>query len=461
MKHKWLKRKARKLAADGTPYSEAKEQLRQMFVQPAGAPDLAHRLIALSPKDDWIAIALKTQLRVRGRCGSLHHVEQQCHEQNITVLEVSPNGKWLLTAADDKVVKLWDTSKWECTKQCTMPKKVSAGCFSEDSRYMVVGDKFGDVSVASVEGEESLCPLLGHFCAIITALQVDATGRWLASGDRDGKLRISSFPEDPCKGSWEVGTYCLGHASCVTCATFSTVAGSYVLLSGGADGRLLVWDYTSGQIVCSMQMTSTHGPARPRAKSAVASEPAAEMGLCTDAAAAGTAADDINDGEACLVDQNSSPAIVSLTVDEQRGLVAVATEGDDEVSVLRLLQSSAGFDMDVAGSYALPGLTLPSRLRFDRAGMLWATGGPCMEGSSSFHLACCSLADDGSSCTAEALPKAYADLYHRVPEEDEAATKNTLTQLHGELRKKTYSSEEVEIRKANRNDKKSLLDALA
>jgi hypothetical protein len=72
-------------------------------------------------------------------------------------------------------------------------QQVSAACFTPDSKHVLVGDKFGDVFVAEVvpdaegggapvaaeasEDSNELVPLLGHYCAIITALCVDPSCR--------------------------------------------------------------------------------------------------------------------------------------------------------------------------------------------------------------------------------------------------------------------------------------------
>lgn len=56
--------------------------------------------------------------------------------------------------------------------------QVASGCFTPDSQYAIVGDKFGDVSIMATQGVATgLKPLLGHYCATVTTLSVAATGR--------------------------------------------------------------------------------------------------------------------------------------------------------------------------------------------------------------------------------------------------------------------------------------------
>lgn len=58
-------------------------------------------------------------------------------------------------------------------------------------------------SIGSVEGKEGgrMELLLGHFCSIVTSLDVSRDGRYIASTDRDNKVRINIVPQDPMQAS--------------------------------------------------------------------------------------------------------------------------------------------------------------------------------------------------------------------------------------------------------------------
>lgn len=96
--------------------------------------------------------------------------------------------------------------------------------------------------------------------------------RVIASGDRDGKLRVSSLPQDPMKGSWEIMAFCLLHTAAITCSAFCRPAGgqAQVLVSGGLDGNIVAWDYTNGDELATMQ---------PNQKPS--GETSKEAGICT------------------------------------------------------------------------------------------------------------------------------------------------------------------------------------
>jgi tRNA (guanine-N(7)-)-methyltransferase subunit TRM82 len=90
----------------------------------------------------------------------------------------------------------------------SVPKKISAAAFSADGRFAMFADKFGDVHIAATAGlaawrgapdqaSQPCKPLLGHFCSIITGLLASPDGRFVASCDRDHKIRVSVMPADP------------------------------------------------------------------------------------------------------------------------------------------------------------------------------------------------------------------------------------------------------------------------
>ena len=87
--------------------------------------------------------------------------------------------------------------------------------------------------------------------------------RWLVSGDRDGKLRISHLPKDAASGAWHIAAYCLGHAAGITCASFACAAAHSreLLVSGSLDGCVMLWQHQTGTCLSTLALGTPRLPA--------------------------------------------------------------------------------------------------------------------------------------------------------------------------------------------------------
>ena len=130
----------------------------------------------------------------------------------------------------------------------TLPKRVSAGAFDRDSASVVVADRFGDVYRIPLSGQ-SVWPLLGHFCSIITSLIVLSDGERLLTSDRDGVTRMSRLPKEMTQGAVVIDHFFMGHSKFITSAIVRSWNGRSILITGGGDGRILFFDIDSGRSV--------------------------------------------------------------------------------------------------------------------------------------------------------------------------------------------------------------------
>lgn len=72
--------------------------------------------------------------------------------------------------------------------------------------------------------------------------------------DRDNKVRCSTLPPNPLEGSYEIKAYCLGHNAFVTSSSFAVWDKREVLVTGGGDGQVIVWNYETGQALAKYQV---------------------------------------------------------------------------------------------------------------------------------------------------------------------------------------------------------------
>lgn len=190
------------------------------------------------------------------------------HSDAIRAISFSVSGALFASAGDDKLVKVWKTDSWRCIRTITSEKRVSAVAISNDDLYVTFADKFGVVwlvalredSAEQVSIDNKPVSILGHYCSIITSMKFSPDGRFIATADRDFKIRVTLFPKNPLKGAHEIQSFCLGHTDFVSCITFtSTSENQSFLISGGGDSTVRLWDYVNGCLLDTFQVRDKMG----------------------------------------------------------------------------------------------------------------------------------------------------------------------------------------------------------
>jgi WD40 repeat protein len=187
---------------------------------------------------------------------------------NVRCIAFSKCGKFLAAGTDDKITYLWTTDTWQCIKTLKSPKKISAVNFSNDGALLLAANKFGDVGVTSTTtlepgalNDTQFELFLGHYCSVITSLSLSQDGTFLASTDRDGKVRINKMPETPSlslQGCHEIQCFGFGHTDFVSCSAFVQQGENEVLISGGGDGSLRMWNIIDGSELSMLQLGNTN-----------------------------------------------------------------------------------------------------------------------------------------------------------------------------------------------------------
>ncbi|KAJ1949116.1 hypothetical protein IWQ62_006786, partial [Dispira parvispora] len=169
---------------------------------------------------------------------------------SVCAVTFSPDGAYLLAARDDKALYIWDTKQWQIVFAFCTLRRCHQVCFSPDSQAFLVADKFGDVyryqldrclslpdgPVHSEFQDDQL--LLGHVSMLLD-MCVTPDMRYIITADRDEKIRVSSYPN-----AYTIQSYCLAHQAFVS--TMACVPTEQLLVSGGGDGLLILWQYISG-----------------------------------------------------------------------------------------------------------------------------------------------------------------------------------------------------------------------
>ncbi|XP_072972561.1 uncharacterized protein [Typha angustifolia] len=236
--------------------------------------EVAPALIAVHPLEQFIAVAVGSELRVfdlKGDCPIclLDDSGGPSHSDSVRDISFGANGNLFASAGDDKLVKIWKTGSWNCIRTVCAEKRVSAIAISNDGQFVTFADKFGVVWLVRLgedgDGHASVdnrgVPVLGHYCSIITSMKFSPDGQFIATADRDFKIRITSFPKQPLKGAHEIQSFCLGHTDFVSCLTFACPSAHVegFLLSGSGDSTVRLWDFINGRLLDTCEVGAKSG----------------------------------------------------------------------------------------------------------------------------------------------------------------------------------------------------------
>ncbi|EED79232.1 predicted protein, partial [Postia placenta Mad-698-R] len=84
--------------------------------------------------------------------------------------------------------------------------------------------------------------ILGHV-SLLTCFLLSTDDKYILTADRDEHIRVSWFPQ-----GYVIERYCLGHGKYVSALHVPPFAPD-ILVSGGGDPMLKVWDWMSGRML--------------------------------------------------------------------------------------------------------------------------------------------------------------------------------------------------------------------
>uniref|UniRef100_A0A0D3FP09 Uncharacterized protein n=1 Tax=Oryza barthii TaxID=65489 RepID=A0A0D3FP09_9ORYZ len=227
-----------------------------------GAAEFAPALVAAHPLGRSVAVAVGPELRVFDlKASSAVSLSDNSgggsHSDAIRAISFSANGALFASAGDDKLVKVWKTDSWCCIRTITSEKRVSAVAISNDGTYVTFADKFGViwlVTMGESGGEQEPTDnkpvsIFGHYCSIITSMKFSPDGRFIATADRDFKIRITSLPKKPLRGAHEIQTLYRALPS----HAFQKVRAFFCLEA------VRLWDYINGCLLDTCQVRDKVG----------------------------------------------------------------------------------------------------------------------------------------------------------------------------------------------------------
>ena len=164
---------------------------------------------------------------------------------NIWTADVSSDGKFLVTAADESAVTFWNLKTYRFEKSLPESTWTKVAVFSPNGKYLATGNRSGVVKVWDWDNGIPYAQLQGHK-GTIHAIAYSADGTRIASTGSHGVVKVWDLK----KGEWETGggppasLELTLHVGAVYAVAFSP-DGSRIATAGW-DGTVRIWDAAKG-----------------------------------------------------------------------------------------------------------------------------------------------------------------------------------------------------------------------
>lgn len=119
----------------------------------------------------------------------------QAHRSDISGIVILGEEKKMVTSSYDGECKVWDLSSYESIMTLVEQKsRIRSIASSGDGSYVFLGQRDGTILRISTENVDDKVEMLGH-TDIVSAMSVDTSGKFLASGSWDTTLRVWSLDD--------------------------------------------------------------------------------------------------------------------------------------------------------------------------------------------------------------------------------------------------------------------------
>lgn len=179
------------------------------------------------------------------------------HKSKIQDVIFTPDGRHLVSAGDDKVVRVWDVATGRTVRTIRGQVgpgdegKIYAAALSSDGRTLAVGGwlvgtpaQSRSIRLHDFESGEVVGMLEGHGNVVVD-LAFSSDGRRLASGSHDDTVRLWERTGDD--GEWRSGPVLEGHEDYVYAVAFSPDGRR--VASGSLDHTARLWEAETGRLI--------------------------------------------------------------------------------------------------------------------------------------------------------------------------------------------------------------------
>lgn len=175
----------------------------------------------------------------------------------IQTLAMARDGKTLIaTTNEDKSAIVFSPRLESEISRHKFPKRPSAVDVTYDNSTLILADKFGDVYAVPMDQSTDLTvkdtsrPILGHVSMLVDLVVArEGNSQFIITADRDEHIRVSRYPQ-----SYVIERWLFAHKEFVSKLCLIPCA-PYLLLSGGGDEFLCLWNWSTGELLEKISLT--------------------------------------------------------------------------------------------------------------------------------------------------------------------------------------------------------------
>ena len=163
------------------------------------------------------------------------------HENSVTSVRFSPDGKTLASGSYDKTIKLWDLETGQFRNLKGHEKSVTSVSFSSDGKTLASGSNDGTIKLWNLETGKEIPTHMEHDSSV-KSVSFSPDGKTLASGSTDGTIKLWNL---------ETGQFrtVKGYAIHSTVWSVSFSPNGKTLASLSNDGTIKLWNVETAKAI--------------------------------------------------------------------------------------------------------------------------------------------------------------------------------------------------------------------